>query len=260
MAVLNKYIKVRLYPTNKQKQMLDNHFNAYRYCYNLCLEYKSFMWKYYKIIKSNYDMQSELFEIMKTTKWLSVCKVECIREAAHVVDRTFKGFYKGKGYPKFKSKKDIQSFTSYQAISSIGGKIKFFGNYIKYMDSESYIQLLECNKIKQITFKRNASGDYWASCLIEVPELIKSPSASSIIGIDLGIKDLIITSDGISYPNNKYLLNSHFKLKKLQRKFAKSKKRGENRAKLSIKIAKIYRKSVRQKEHYYHQITNEINP
>lgn len=254
-----KLIKVRLYPTEEQKKMLEMHFNAYRFCYNLCLEYRSFMWDLYKINKSKYDMQAELFEIMKTTDWLKDCKVECLREAVHQVDKNVRNFFKGKGYPKFKTKKTEKSFPATQAIYSIGGKIKFFGNYIKYKDSEKYIELLESNKIKRIAFKKDKVGDYWASCLIEIPVNIDEVKKSdSIIGLDLGLKDLIITSEGVKYANNKYLINSELKEKKLKRKFAKTKKGSKNREKLRVKVAKLYRKTCRQKEHYYHQITNEL--
>jgi putative transposase len=253
-----KAIKVRLYPTVKQKQMLDDHFNAYRFCYNLCLEYKSLMWNNYKISKSGYDMQAELFEIRKQTPWLKKCKAECIRDAALNVENSYKSFFKGKGFPVFKSKNGVQSFLAYQDILSKNNKIKFFGELINYKTSDKYVEFLECNKIKRVVFKRDMVGNYWAACLIELPDLAKFPLNLKTVGIDLGIKDLLITSDGAIYPNNKYLINSHFKLKKLQRKFAKTQKSGKNRDKLRIRIAKVYRKSVRQKEHYYHQITNEL--
>lgn len=78
------------------------------------------------------------------------------------------------------------------------------------------------------------------------------------MGISLGIKDLIITSEGQVFENKKFLQFNYYKLRRLQRKFAKTKKGGQNREKLRIKIAKLNRKICRQKEHYYHQITNEL--
>lgn len=237
--------------------MLDNHFDAYRFCYNLCLEYKSLMWKQYQINKNGYDMQSELFQIMKDTQWMSKCKVECIREAAHSVEKAFQFFFKGKGYPKFKSKKRQNAFTAYQSIKSIDGKLKFFRNRIKYRDSDKYIKLLENNKIKQVTFKKDSTGDYWATCLIELPNEFL-PYNDSSIGIDMGIKDLLITSDGVKYANNKYFKKAQLKLTKPQRKVSKTQNGSNNRKKLRLKIAKLYRKSIRQKEFYYHKITNQL--
>ena len=101
-----KRLQIRIYPTKEQEILLQRHIDAYRYLYNLCLEYKIHMYKYYKINKSGYDMQSELFDLIKELEWIQDLKVECLRDAALNVDKSFKNFFKGKGYPKFKSKKD----------------------------------------------------------------------------------------------------------------------------------------------------------
>ena len=100
-----KNYKVRLYPTIKQKEMLEQHFNGYRFAYNLCLEYKSTLWKDYKKNISGFDMQKELFILNKEIDFLSICKVECIRDAALNVDKSYKKFFNGNGFPKFKSRK-----------------------------------------------------------------------------------------------------------------------------------------------------------
>lgn len=253
-----KRLVIKLYPTYKQKEMLENHFNGYRYCYNLCLEYKQHLYKYHQINVSGFDMQKELFEIRKEVEWLSKCKAECIRDAGLNVDKSYKNFFKGKGFPKYKSKKGIQSFSAYQAINCKNNKLTFFKNKINFKTSEKYNQLLEKHKIKQCTFKRDLCGDYWATLLIDTEETKIIPYSENITGIDLGIKDLVITSEGEVFENKKFLQFSYFKLRRLQRKFAKSKKGGKNREKLRIKIAKLCRKITRQKEHHYHQITNTL--
>lgn len=253
-----KSIKVRLYPTRKQIAMLDRHLSAARWAYNLCLEYKKTLWDDHKVSVSGYEMQKELFQIRKESEWLSKCKAESIRDAALKVENSYKNFFKGNGYPKFKSKKGEQSFHAYQAIYSENGRIKFYGHKIKYRDSQERVELLENSKIKQITFKRDSCGDYWATCLIEVSDIDPMPSTEKVTGIDLGLKDLVITSDGVKYENKKYLRNTHYKLRRLQRRFAKTKKGGKNREKLRKSIAKVHRKAYRQKEWYYHQITNEL--
>lgn len=256
--IIHKSIKVRIYPTYKQKQMLDRHFNAFRFCYNLCLQYKSIMWNSYKISKSGYDMQSELYEIIKNTPWLSGCKVECIRESATRVELSFKEFFRGKSYPKYKKKLGCQSFPAKQSVYASEFKLTFFGSKIKYKTSDKNITLLETNKIKSINFKKDKVGDYWASCLIEIPCPEKLPISEKSIGIDLGIKNLVTTSDGIFYKNSKFLQSSIFKIKKLDRKFSRSQKGSNNRNKIRIKIAKLYRKASSQRTHYYNQITNDL--
>lgn len=253
-----KRLKVKLYPTKNQIEILENHFNGYRFAYNLSLEYKQHLYKYHKINISGFDLQKELFEIRKENDWLSKCKAECIRDAGLNVDKAYKNFFRGKGFPKYKSKKDEQSFTSYQSINCKGNKLSFYKNKIKFKTSEKYNELLETHKIKQCTFKKDLCGDYWATLLIDTEDTKVLPKTENVIGIDLGIKDLIVISEGQVFENKKFLQSNYYKLKRLQRKFAKTKKGGKNREKLRIKIAKLCRKIKNQKEHYYHQITNEL--
>lgn len=254
-----KRLKIRLYPSKAQKNILDTHFNGYRYAYNLSLEYKQILWRHHKISVSGYDMQRELLKVRKESDWLSKCKAECIREAGLNVDVSFNMFFKGVSqFPKFKSKKGVQSFKSYQNISCKDGRLKFFGNKIRFKESKKYNSLLETHKIKQCTFKKDLCGDYWATLLIETEKENNLSETTNCIGIDLGIKDLIITSEGQTFENKRFLISNYYKLRKLQRRFSKTKKGGCNRQKLRIKIAKLYRKITNQKEHYYHQITNEL--
>lgn len=253
-----KTIKVKLYPTVKQKCVLDNHFNGYRFAYNLCLEYKNMMWKQYKINKSGYDMCKELAQIRNETPWLKRCKAECIVHAALGVEKVFKKFYNGNGYPKFKKRNEFFYFHSYHELRVIDNKLKFFKNKIKYKTSDKYKTLLNTEKIKKIIFNKDKAGDYFATFIFEYnPEMI-IPTSKTAVGIDLGIKMLITTSDGVQYKNNKHLINTKYKITKLQRQLSKSKKGGSNRNKIKIQIAKTHRKVFRQKEHEYNKVTNEI--
>lgn len=253
-----KRLNIRLYPTEKQKIVLEKHFNAYRWCYNLCLEYKSHLWKYHKKNISGYDMQSELFQIIKEVPFLKGCKVECLRQAALDVDSTFKKFYKGKGYPRFKSKKNKQAFVANQNISIKDGKVSFLRNLIKLKTSDRYLEKLSNSKIKKCSFYRDKTGKYWASCLIEDNEIKDLPIIENKIGIDLGLTHFLITSDGEFIENNKFSIRSQYKLIRLQRRFAKSKKGGKNREKLRTKIAKLYQKVTNQKQHFFHEVSNKL--
>lgn len=255
---MHKQIKVKLYPNTHQADVLNTHFNGYRYCYNLCLEYKQMLWYSYKINVSGFDLQKELFQIRKDVDWLSKCKAECIRDAGLNLEKAYRNFFKGSGYPKYKTKKGEQSFYAYQSIYCKDFILTFFGNRIKFKTSKEYNSVLEINKIKKCTFKKDICGDYWATLLIETDDVKTLPKSENIIGIDLGIKDLLVTSEGQVFENKKFLQSNYYKLIRLQRKFSKSKKGGQNREKLRIKIAKLRIKITRQKEHYYHQITNEL--
>lgn len=254
-----KRLKVKLYPTFKQKEMLENHFSGYRFCYNLCLEYKSTLWSDHKKNVSGYDMQKELYALRKEVPWMLACRAQEIVSASLDVEKTYKNFFKhNRGFPRYKSKRGEQSFHAYQYISAKGQRLAFYKRRIKFKTSEHYNNLLETHKIKQCTFKRDLSGDYWATLLIDTKENFVLPDTANEIGIDLGIKDLIITSEGETFENKKHLQSSYYKLRSLQRQHSKTKMGGKNREKLRVKIAKLNRKIRNQKEHYYHAITNQL--
>ena len=132
-----KRLKVKLYPTKNQIEMLENHFDGYRFAYNLSLEYKQVLWKHHRINISGFDLQKELFQIRKEVEWLSKCKAECIRDAGLNVDKTYKNFFRDKsvGFPKFKNKHDNhKSYTTNYTNGNITvnhekGKIKGAGTY-----------------------------------------------------------------------------------------------------------------------------------
>lgn len=254
-----KRLQIKIYPTKEQEILLNKHIIAYRYLYNLCLEYKIYLYNYHKINISGFEMQSEIFDIIKETAWLKNLKIECLRQAALDVADSFKKFYKGNGFPKFKSKKTSKnSFTSNQTISIKNNKLKWFKQKIKFRTSKEYTKSLSLNEIKQCTFIKEKDGTWFASCLIKDNNLTELPFKTKKIGIDLGLTHFITTSEGefINIPN--FFKDSEYKLKKIQRKFSKSKKGGENREKLRIKLAKHYKKVYNQRQHFFHQISNKL--
>lgn len=254
-----KRLKIRLYPTKQQEQILQQHVDGYRFAYNLCLEYKKHLWTYHKKIISGYDMQAELFILAKEVDFLSICKVECIRQAVLDVDKTYKKFFKqGKGFPKFKSKKDKQAFVANQSLIVKNTVLCFFKQKIKFKTSKKYEIKLQNSKIKQCTFIKDKTNKWFVTCLIEDTEIKVLPKTEKSVGVDLGLKYFLITSDGEYVENNKFSIIYQYKLKKLQRKFSKSKKGGKNREKLRIKIAKLYQKITNQREHFYHQVSNKV--
>ena len=254
-----KRLKIRLYPNKQQEQVLQQHVDGYRFAYNLCLEYKKHLWDYHKIPISGYGMRDELCVIMKELGFLSNCKVECIRDAATDVDKSFQKFFKQKkGFPKFKSKKDKQSFTANRAIFIKNEKLFFFKNTIKFKTSGGYRNKLKNSKIKQCTFIKDKTDKWFASCLIEDNEIKTLPKTENSVGVDMGLKHFLIISNGEYVPNNKFSIRNEYKLRRLQRKFAKTKKGGKNREKLRIRIAKLYQKITNQREHFYHQVSNKL--
>jgi putative transposase len=253
-----KRLKVQIYPTKKQEIILQNHFDGYRFAYNLCLDYKTKMWNWYKIPLSGNSIEKELLKLRHEAPFLKICKSECIRQASIEVDNTYQKFFKDGNYPKFKKKDYKQTFSYEQAIIIKNNKLQFLKSLYNFKTSDKYLEKLKNTKIKKCTFIKEKTGKYFATFLIEDKEVKILPKTNKLIGIDLGIKTFVTTSDGQEFENLKLLQKQKYKLLHLKRKFSKTQKGGKNREKLRIKIAKTHEKIINQRNHYYHQISNKL--
>ena len=166
-------------------------------------------------------------------------------------------FNKRSGFPKYKSKRNNQSYTT----NNQKGNIKFSNN-------DRYITIPKCKRIrikkhrdfkgiiKSVTISKTCDEKYYISLLVEEnSESIKL--LDNAIGLDMGIKDLIVDSNGNKYKNHKYLTKSQSKLAKEQRKLSHMVK-GNNRNKQRIKVARIYNKINNQRNDYLHKLSKTI--
>ena len=176
-------------------------------------------------------------------------------------------FKQGKGFPKFKSKKDKQSaLFPLEAISKTNKfterKITLTKSFkdLKFKCSDLYFKRLQTYKdsIRSVTLSKTKSGNFFLSILIELPheEVIKFKQTNDIVGIDLGVKDFVITSDGEVFENKHFYKSQEKKIKKLHKQLSKKVKGSNNREKSRIKLAKAYERLTNQKEHYLHSIVN----
>lgn len=255
-----KAIKIRLYPTFKQKELLNSHFNGCRFIYNSALNYKMILYKDYGIKKSKFDIIKELPEVKEEFSWLKTIKAEVLQNVIDVLDKAFQNFFRGNGYPKFKNKRVKQSFTSNQNFKVLENtsKIVFLKNKIKFKCSGIDIKLLRTSKIKRITYTKNSTGQYFASILIETE--IQNPynNTTNEVGVDLGIKSFLTTSEGEKIDNPKFLRKTENKLKKAQKNLSRKKKGSKNSNKCRIRLAKIHNKIQNQREHFLHKVSNKL--
>jgi len=257
-----KAIKVRLYPNKEQQNLLNNHFGACRFIYNAALNYKKTMYSDYKIKLSKFDIINELIDVKHDSnfQWLNEVKAECLQNTIDSLDSAFKGFYRGNGYPKFKSKRSKQSFLQKQCfrICENTNKIIFLGSKIKFRCSEINAHELQTSKIKRITYSKDNLNHYYASILIENNKDLTLPKLSNEVGIDLGLKYFLITSDGEFVENPKFFRKSEKQLAKQQRFLSRKVKGSSNRNKQRIKIAKIHKKISNQRNYFLHEVSNKI--
>ena len=246
--------KYRIYPNVEQKIFFAKCFGCVRFFYNKSLSdmneiYKS-TGKFKNITPASYK---EDYPFLKEVDSLALSNAQLNRNTA------FKAFFSHKsGFPKFKSKRNDQSYTT----NMVNGNIKFSSN-------NRYISIPKCQRIrikmhrdfegtiKSITVSRTTDNKYYMSLLVEEENKPKKPT-DGMIGLDLGIKDLIIDSNGKKYKNHKYLTKSQNKLTKEQRKLSKMVKGSNNRNKQRIKVAKLHKHIQNQRNDYLHKLSRRI--
>ena len=266
-------IKIKLYPNKQQEQVINKILGCYRFVYNHMLALKQQEYNDNKINLSLKDLSKYFHSTLRKDEkysWLKEQNTHVmtrpIRQMLAAYDRFFKLHT---GFPKFKSKKDRQSaLFPLEAISKRNtfetmhiSLIKSLKN-IKFRCSGLYFKRLQTYKdsIRSATVSKTKSGNYFLSILIDIPqdEIVKFKQTGESVGIDLGVKDFVITSDGEIFENKHFLKKQENKIKKLQKQLSRKVKSSNNREKARIKLAKTHERLVNQRENYIHSVVNEL--
>ena len=264
-----KAIKIRLYPTETQQITINKLLGCCRLVYNRCLDYRNKIYEETKetgSLSKSYKYFCELKEMEEYSFLKTDAHSKVIQQTLMNQDVAFKNFFTKKSdFPKFKSKKDNKQSCRFpkDAISGIkGNRI----NIIKTLKDihfkcsckdESYLNKNQ-GLIMSATLIKTSSDKYYFSILIDKPNETKFCVSNNIVGIDLGVKDLIITSNGEKFENKQFYRKQESKLKKLNHKFAKTQKDSNNHKKIRIKIAKLNEKIRNQRLWYIHHIVNQL--
>ena len=266
-------IKIRLYPNKAQEQTLNKVLGCYRFVYNQMLAQKQ---NAYKTNKTNLKVTdlSKWFHgtLLKDEQyaWLKEQNTKVMKQAIRQMDGAYQKFFKQhNGFPKFKSKKDKQSaLFPYEAISkhntfetrhiSLTTPLK----NIKFRCSDLYFSRLQkYNKnIRSATLSKTKSGNFFLSILIEMEdaELKRFEHTNKQVGIDLGVKDFVITSDGEVFENKHFFKKEEKQIQKLQRQLSKKVKGSNNKKKAQIRVAKLFERITNKKDAYIHYVANEL--
>ncbi len=261
-----KAIKIQIYPNKEQEHYIRNLLGTSRYVYNYMLSYK--INEYHNNNKSiTYSQTSKkLTEIKNEYEWMRNVHSKVIQQTLLNLDQAYKNFFKNdKGFPKFKSKKDNNQSCRFpkDAIS------KIYGNCIDIIQKLSNIHF-KCSRkdeiylnkhqehIKSGTLRKTKDNKFYFSILIDRENDKSLPPSDKSIGIDLGIKDFVITSDGQKFENLKIKRNNEKKLAKLHRWLSRKESKSKNREKARVALAKFYRKLTNVKEHYLHHVANQL--
>ena len=264
-----KAIKIRLYPTKTQQTTINKLLGCCRLVYNLCLEHRNKTYQETKesgSISKSYSYFCELKEMEEYSFLKTDAHSKVIQQSLRDQDVAFKNFFTKKSdFPKYKSKKDNKQSCRFpkDAISGVkGNRINIIKSLkdIHFKCSRKDESYLNKNQglIVSATLTKTCSGKYYFSVLIDKPHEVRFNKTDNIVGIDLGIKDLIITSNGEKFENKHFYRKQENKLKKLNRKFAKTKINSNNHQKIRIKIAKLNEKIQNQRLWYIHHIVNQL--
>ena len=251
--MIRKAYKYRIYPNAEQKAFFAKCFGCVRFFYNKSLSDMNDIYestgKFKNITPASYK---EDYPFLKEVDSLALSNAQLNRNTA------FKSFFSHKsGFPKYKSKRNDQSYTTNNQGS------------VKLSDNNRYISIPKCPRIrikmhrtfegniKSITVSRTTDNKYYMSLLVETKTKALEES-KKMIGLDLGIKDLIVDSNGNKYKNHKYLTKSQKKLAKEQRKLSKMVKGSNNRNKQRIKVARIHKHIQNQRNDYLQKLSKRI--
>lgn len=248
-----------MYPNKKQKDLISKSFGCSRFVYNHYLAKRIELYKENKENLNYYSCCLDLTQLKAELIWLKEVDKFALQNSLKDLDNAYKKFFKEhSGFPRFKSKKthDFSYRTSFtnNNIQYCGKQIKLPKlGLVKIRDKQVPI-----GRILNATISQEPIGKYYVSlCCTEV-EIKPYEKTGCNIGIDLGIKEFCITSDGKSIANPKYLRKSLNKLAKLQRELSRKTKGSSNRNKARIKVARQHEKIANQRKDFLQKLSTEL--
>lgn len=249
-----KAFKYRLYPSKDQAILLNKHIGSVRFVYNLALEVKQMAYAGNKVNLSRYDLQVQLKDLKNDCVWLKEVNSQSLQVALMNLDAAYLKFFKGQNeFPNFKKKSARQSFNIPQKVSIKGTRLMI----PKFREGINIVMERPVKGIiRQATISKTSTGKYFVSILCETGEEVKikkSIKEISTIGIDLGVKTYLVTSDGQKIDNPKFLRKAQSKLKYTQRKYSLYKGKRTKR-----KLVILHEKVVNQRKDFLHKTSSEL--
>jgi len=261
-----KGIKIRLYLNKEQEAYVNQLLGTYRFVYNRSLAYKIEQYRVEKKSVGFGELGRKLVELKSEYPWMRESHSKVLQQSIIDMNKAYDAFFrKQNSFPKFKSKHDNNKSCRFpsDAISGLrGNRINIIKNLwnVHFKCSRADQGFLNKNqdKIRSGTLTKTPSGKFFFSILIDDNRIKSLPDNDSEIGIDLGIKDFIVTSDGTKYENIKIRRSNEKSLKRLHRKLSRRNKGSKNRNKARVKLARKHEKLNNIKQNYLHHIANQL--
>ncbi len=253
--------KYRIYPTAEQMLLMEKHFGCTRMIYNKALSAKQIAYSEFKLNLNNGDLSKWLTSMKNDQEkaWLKEINSQSLQAALTNLDTAYKNFFKtGSGFPKFKKKQNKQSFQCPQNVVFEDNKLSLpkFREGIKIELHQKFR-----GTIKTVTISKTPTGKYFTSILVDtdtsIPET-KPVAEETAIGLDLGLKHLLVDSEGNKTDHPKHLKKAEAQLALWQKRLSRKKPGSNRRERTRKKVAKIHEKIANQRKNTLHQISNEI--
>ena len=255
-----KAYKFRLYPNKEQEKIIVQTLGSCRFVYNHCLALKNEMYKNGKQ-KFNYvDMSKHITDLKKYEEyaWLRIGEATALQQSLRDLDQAFQRFFKKQAkYPRFHSKHKKNSYRTINQNNKVridNGKLRLPKLGLVRFSQSRFFE----GKIKNATVSKTPSNKYFVSLLVEEQDTYGVSQANEV-GIDLGIKDFAILSNGTKYHmNTEHIKKLEKKLKRLQKQFSRTMPKSQNHEKRRIKLAIQYEKIINFKNDFFHKLSRKL--
>lgn len=260
MEVAYKY---RIYPNKSQKELIGKTFGCARFVYNYFLDLRIQQYKMNGKSLSYYDTCKLLTQLKQENEWLKEPDKDALQKSLKNLDMAYqKSFKEHTGFPKFKSKKNrYKSYRTSYVKTSAGGNIMFENKHIK-LPKLGWVKIrdkrIPQGRILNATISQEPNGHYYCSLCCTDVQLSQFQKTNQNVGIDLGIVDFAIFSDGIKIENPKFYERSESKLAKLQRELSRKTIGGSNWDKARIKVANLQKHISNQRNDFLQKLTTNI--
>lgn len=256
--------KFRLYPNKEQEILIQKTFGCCRFVYNHYLDKRIKKYEESKETLNYYVCANDMTKLKSELEWLKEVDSTALQSSLRDLDTAYQNFFrrvksgKSVGYPKFKSKHDRRK--SYRSKFTAGNIIAG-GNFIKLPK----LGCVKCRVSKEVkgrilsaTVSQRPSGKYFVSICCTDVEVDRPTTTGNTVGLDVGIKNFAISSDGMEYPNPKCYRKSERKLAKLQRRLSRKSKDSNRREKARIEVARLHEHIANQRNDMLHKLSTEL--
>lgn len=256
--------KFRIYPNMAQVQQIQRTFGCCRFVWNHYLALRKEIYEHDGKTMNYNACSGDMTQLKKVLPWLKEVDATALQSSLRDLDTAYQNFFRRvkqgqkPGYPRFKSKHDHQRRY----------KSKCVGTNVKVLDKAVQLPklgLVKCQVSKEVkgrilsaTVGQNPSGKYFVSLCCTDVEIEPLPSTGAVAGIDMGLKAFAITSDGIEYPNHKYLAKRQKKLARLQRQLSRKSKGSNRREKARIQVARLHEHVANQRADMLHKLSTGL--